>query len=126
MALARPSVGYAASVTREKTRIVSWCLVPLLAVCASYLPDLGRGFIKDDFAWILGSRTAGAFGWIDLFSRDNGFYRPLVAMSFSVNERLAGLEPYWYGLTNLALVVGCMAALYRLARALGMPWGAAL
>ena len=48
---------------------------------AAYLADLGRGFIKDDFAWILGSRTAGPLGFIDLFGRDNGFYRPLVSLT---------------------------------------------
>jgi hypothetical protein len=95
-------------------------------VLASYLPDLGRGFIKDDFAWILGSRTSGPLGWIDLFGRDNGFYRPLVSLSFALDERLFGLEPYGYGLTNLALVLGCLFGLYGLGRSLGMPWGTAL
>jgi len=103
-----------------------WWLVPLGAVFAAYLPDLGRGFIKDDFAWILGSRTSGPLGWLDLFGRDNGFYRPLVSLSFALDERLFGLEPYWYGLTNLALVLGCMFGLYVLGRSLGMPWGTAL
>jgi hypothetical protein len=104
----------------------AWWLVPLGAVLASYLPDLGRGFIKDDFAWILGSRTSGPLGFVDIFGRDNGFYRPLVSLTFAVDERLFGLEPYWYGVTNLVLVICCMAGLQALGRALGMPWGAAL
>jgi hypothetical protein len=103
-----------------------WWLVPLGAVLAAYLPDLGRGFIKDDFAWILGSRTSGPLGFIELFGRDNGFYRPLVSLTFALDERLFGLEPYGYGLTNLALVLGCMFGLYALGRSLGMPGGTAL
>jgi len=100
--------------------------VPLGAVLASYLPDLGRGFIKDDFAWILGSRTSGPLGFVDLFGRDNGFYRPLVSLSFALDERVFGLEPYGYGLTNLALVIACMFGLYAMGRSLGMPRGTAL
>lgn len=107
-------------------RTLAWWFVPVGAVFAAYLPDLGRGFIKDDFAWILGSRTAGPLGWLDVFARDNGFYRPLVSLSFALNERLFGLDPYWYGVTNLALVLGCMLSLYTVGRSLGMPFGAAL
>ena len=28
-------------------------LSPLLAFVLAYVPDMGRGFIKDDFRWIL-------------------------------------------------------------------------
>jgi hypothetical protein len=96
----------------------------LLVVCA-YLPHLGRGFLKDDFDWIAGSRFAGAQGLIDLFSRQNGFYRPVVNLTFALNQRLFGLEPFGYGLTNLALVLCCIAAIATLGRALGMPPAAA-
>lgn len=104
----------------------AWWLVSLGAVLASYLPDLGRGFIKDDFAWILGSRTTGPLGFIEIFGRDNGFYRPLVSLTFALDESVFGLEPYGYGLTNLALALGCMLGLYTLGRSLEMPWGTAL
>lgn len=96
----------------------------LLIVCA-YLPHLGRGFLKDDFAWIAASQFAGAHGLMDLFSRQNGFYRPVVSLTFALNQRLFGLEPFGYGLTNLALVLCCAAAIAALGRALGMPPAAA-
>ena len=98
----------------------------LLALTASYLPDLGHGFIRDDFAWIIGSHVEGVRGWLGLFSRDNGFYRPLVSASFALNERLCGLDPFWYAFTNFLLVVACGVAVYVLARSMGMSAGSAL
>lgn len=98
---------------------------PLLALAAIYLPDLGHGFVKDDFAWILGSRVSGAAGWLDVFQRHNGFYRPLVSLSFTLNERLFGLHAFGYGLTNFGLVLAVMAGIHLLARSLGMAAGAA-
>jgi hypothetical protein len=95
-----------------------------LAIVATYLPDLGRGFIKDDFAWIAGSRTEGGAGWLELFRRHNGFYRPLVSLTFAVNERLAGQEPFWFGLTNLLLVLACVLAIFALCRSLGLTFEA--
>lgn len=105
----------------------TFAAVVLAAVTASYLPDLGRGFIRDDFAWILGSRHDGSLdGWLDLLRRHNGFYRPIVAVAFAVNDRVFGLEPFWFGLTNLLLVFGCMAGLVQLGLALGLTRRAAL
>jgi hypothetical protein len=94
------------------------------ALLLAYLPDLGHGFVKDDFAWIEGSRVAAASDVWQLFQRQNGFYRPVVSLSFALNERLSGPHPFAYGLTNLLLVLAAMALLYALARSLGMPWGA--
>lgn len=95
---------------------VAW----LLTLLACYLPDLGRGFIKDDFAWIEAGRFAGLRGALDLFGRDQGFYRPVVALSFGLNERLFGLDPFWFGAANLLLVVGCAAVLSAVLRSLGV------
>src|SRR5262245_11585957 len=103
-----------------------WGAVPLLALALAYLPDLGHGFVKDDFAWILGSRVAHLAELPRLFLQQNGFYRPLVAVSFALSDRLFGPRPFPYGLTNFALVVLAGAGIYALGRALRMPWGAAL
>jgi hypothetical protein len=100
-------------------------VAPVVAVLLAYLPDLGHGFVKDDFAWIEGSRVGAPSDAWQLFQRQNGFYRPMVSLSFALNERLSGLHPFAYGLTNLLLVLGAMALLYALGRALGMAWGTA-
>jgi hypothetical protein len=93
---------------------------------ASYLADLGRGFIKDDFAWIEAGRFSGPGGLLELFGRDLGFYRPMVALSFGLDERLFGLDPYAFGATNLLLVLLCAVALGTAARSLGLSTPAAL
>jgi hypothetical protein len=95
--------------------------LPVLAFLLIYLPDVGHGFISDDFAWIKGSRAA----FLQIFESHNGFYRPLVSLSFAANESFLGLAPRGYGLTNLALAIGCAAAITALARALGLPPGGA-
>jgi hypothetical protein len=106
-----------------------------VAVCASilaaalllvYLPDVGHGFLKDDFAWIHDSRSSGPGDLLRLFTIDNGFYRPLVGLSFAGNEWLFGLRPFAYGVTNLALLIACSALLWAMGRGLGMAAGTAL
>ena len=52
-----------------------------------------------------------------------GFYRPIVALSFLLNESIAGLHPLAYGLVNLALVIAIAAAIVALCRALGLHRG---
>jgi len=104
----------------------AWSALPLLALLVIYLPDLGHGFVKDDFAWILSSRIGRLSELPQLFLRQNGFYRPLVGLSFTLSDRLFGLHPLGYGLTNFALVVLAGVLVYALARALRLPWGAAL
>jgi hypothetical protein len=104
-------------------RVALWSLVPLLALLAAYARDVGHGFLKDDFGWIAGSRCDGPLGWLELFTRHNGFYRPLVSASFALDERLFGMNAMAYGLTNLGLVVIAMAGIAWLAERLGLGWG---
>ena len=95
-----------------------------------YLPGLGKGLIRDDYAWIAGSRVSSVWQTPQLFTRHNGFYRPLVSLSFWADEQLFGLEPFGYGLTNLAFLLADLALVALLARVLGMAaslaWLAAL
>jgi hypothetical protein len=100
-------------------------LSPLLAFALAYVPDMGRGFIKDDFRWISESRVEGVADALALFARDNGFYRPLVGLSFATDEALFGVRPFPYALTNLLVILAAAAALYALARALALSGGAA-
>jgi len=85
-----------------------------------YLPGLGHGLIRDDYAWIAGSRVGSWRELPELFSRHNGFYRPVVSLSFWLDEQVFGLEPWGYGLTNLAFFLGDVGMIVVLARGLGM------
>jgi hypothetical protein len=89
----------------------------VLFTSAVYLPDVGRGLIKDDFTWIAASR-GGLEQPSKLLLPPAGFFRPLVGLSFALDYRLYGLAARGYGLTNLALYVACAAALVQLCRAL--------
>ena len=101
-----------------------WLAAVVLAI---YLPDVGQGFIKDDFAWIQSSRLASAADvWGYVARPASGFFRPVVALSFGIDEILFGLHPLGYGLTNLALVGLCAAGIWRLAAALGLAPAARL
>lgn len=93
-----------------------------LAVCLllTYAADIGRGFVADDFGWIYFSRTRSVGDvWTLLVEGAPGFYRPLVALSFGANERLFGLSPMAYAMTNLLMALGIIVGIVRLATALG-------
>jgi hypothetical protein len=92
----------------------------------AYGPTIPGGFIKDDFAWIYHSRLNGWSSASPTLPSPGGFYRPLVQLSFSATEALFGTNPMPYALTNLALGLACGAAIYALARGLGLAAWAAL
>lgn len=98
--------------------VVAWLLI--------YGPTVPGGFIKDDFAWVYNSRLAGWSSVYALFTKADGFYRPIVSLSFGITEALFHNNPIPYALTNVALAVACGAAIYALAMALVLPRWAAL
>lgn len=87
---------------------------------AIYGPACGHGFIADDFAWIRHGRLDGADSLVRIFATPQGFYRPLVSLSFGLDDALFADQPRGYGLTNLALVLGCGGLIVLLARRLGL------
>jgi hypothetical protein len=93
----------------------------VLFAVAVYLPDVGRGFVKDDFGWVEAGRATLDAPSVALLSPPPGFYRPLVALSFAFDYCVHGAEPRGYGFTNVALYVACIAALWCLCRALRLP-----
>jgi hypothetical protein len=99
----------------------------LFAISVVYLPDVGHGFVKDDFGWVAKSRLQS---WSDVraaFGAPSGFFRPAVSLSFGLNRSLCGTRPLCYGITNFSLLVGCAIGVGLLARALSLPvWGAVL
>src|SRR4051794_8786218 len=54
-------------------------LVLFAAACAIYLPDVGHGFVKDDFGWIRDSRLSSWAEIGGLFGAPSGFFRPAVS-----------------------------------------------
>ena len=92
----------------------------------TFLPGLGHGFIKDDFAWIASNQVRSAGELLGLFTGTADFYRPAVRLSFAVDWWLFGIEPLAYALTNLAILAAGAVALRALALRLGMPRGTAL
>jgi len=114
------------SMTFPRRFLLVAALLLLAAVCAAYAPYAGNGFKQDDFGWVASSRVRQLSDWPALFARNTGFYRPAVAITFSLDELLFGMKPLGYGLTNLALLVACLLAIAGLARSLDLPPGAAL
>ena len=95
-------------------------------IAAVYLPDLGAGFVKDDCLWVV--TAAGTLHHpAALFTVDSSgfFFRPLVTASFALDYVLHGVNARGYGLTNLALCIGCVAAIVMLFRELGASAAAA-
>jgi hypothetical protein len=94
------------------------------ALCLAYLPDLGHGFIRDDFRWIREARVHSATDAAALLTQNVGFYRPAVSATFALNYALAGTVPFAYGATNFFLLVTGAALLFFVARRLGLPTAA--
>ena len=84
--------------------------------CTIYLPDLGRGFVKDDYAWISKSRVHAPADVARLFAGNVGFYRPLVSTTFAVDYAVWGLDARGYAATNLVLLLADVLLLFLLAR----------
>lgn len=93
----------------------------LVLIISAYGCDVGHGFVKDDFGWILSSR-----GWTGFFDAPTGFFRPVVSLSFAVDHALFGVQPFGYGLTNLAILLACTVTIAALLRALGVGTGLAI
>ena len=93
---------------------------------AVYCPDIGRGFVKDDFTWIRAAKGAIARPSTFLIPSEPGFYRPLVTASFALDYASHRWQPRGYGWTNLALYALCAAAVGVLAVAVGLPEYAAV
>lgn len=99
----------------------------LVFAAVVYIPDIGRGFVKDDFHWIDAGRAALAHPAAALQPSSPDFYRPLIAVTFAADYVVHGLDPQWYGYENFLLYAACALALWRLARTAGLtPPAAAL
>jgi hypothetical protein len=91
-----------------------------------YLPDVGRGFISDDFRWIVESRSDSLRDLIALLAANIGFYRPVVSWSFAADHSVWGTDSFGYGMTNLVMCLATAAMLFALARRVHLSASAAL
>jgi hypothetical protein len=91
-----------------------------------YLPDIGHGFISDDFRWIVENRIQAPSEVMAPFSSNTGFYRPMTSLSFAADHAAWGTHALGYGVTNLALCLLAAAALFMVGRRLGLPAAPAL
>jgi hypothetical protein len=99
--------------------------VMLTVIAAVYLPDIGRGFVKDDFGWLRDARVARVDPVRLVRLSHPGFYRPLVTATFVVDSALYGVNARGYGFTNLALYLACIIAIGVLLRESGVSTTAA-
>ena len=117
----------AATPTQPASRGLLWAYGCLLAAClVIYLPEVGHGFIKDDFGWIVSSRPRSVGEVVRLFEETRGFYRPLVSLSFAANEYAFGASPFGYGVTNLLLALAAGLGVAWFGRLSGLQSGASL
>lgn len=70
-----------------------------------FMPNLGHGFITDDFHWLSSLVEDGKVNYIKPFKETTGFFRPLVAISFGIQYRLFGLDAGAFGMFNLLIHV---------------------
>ena len=96
------------------------------AFAAIYIPELGHGFVRDDFEWIENSRLASSTDLARIVSRTPGFYRPLVSLTFSADHAIWDLNPRGYAATNVVLFALVAGLIYRVARTLELPPAAAV
>lgn len=96
-------------------------LVAVIAIfLLIYLPDVGHGFISDDFRWIAESRVTSLADAAALFGTHIGFYRPVTSLSFAADGALWGGGAFGYGVTNVMLCLAVAALLFASARQLGL------
>src|ERR1700736_3676862 len=109
----------------DRVRLIGLMMAWGAFVLAVYCPDIGRGFVKDDFSWIRAAR-AGIEKPSDLvIPQQAGFYRPLVTASFALDHLVHRWQPRGYGWTTLALYAACAIAIACLGTTLGLSrWAA--
>lgn len=104
----------------ERRLVTLIAIVGALFIAAVYLPDLGRGFVKDDFRWLADARAALSDPLRAIHPSVADFYRPAVTASFAVDTALFGLNARAYGFTNLFLCLACAFVIARLFRSAGV------
>lgn len=105
--------------TRLDKKMTRWALPALVffAVLAAFSPTLDNGFVGwDDDVNLLSNLSFRGLGWAQLrwmfTTRRLGLYQPLTWMSFGLDYKLWGLEPWGYHLTSILLHATAAVLLY--------------
>ena len=91
----------------SRALVAAACAAPFIVFFGVYLPAAGHGFISDDFGWLMHNRISSLSDVWRILRSDNGFYRPVVALSFAANYLTFGLNARAYGVTNVLLAALC-------------------
>jgi hypothetical protein len=92
----------------------------LVALALIYVPDMGHGFIRDDFMWLRTGIVDDLSDIRRIATGNVGFYRPAVSATFSIDYELFGLSSRAYAFTNLTLLLVTAVLVVRLGARLGM------
>ncbi|MBI5882959.1 MAG: tetratricopeptide repeat protein [Elusimicrobia bacterium] len=123
------------------TRNNRWLgLAVAAAACGVFFNSLGGGFVQDDRPIIAENplvrgplSLAGIFGssyWqrgepSRTTSRPpGGEYRPFSILSYALNQRISGWDPFWFHLVNIGLHAAACLLLFLVSQMLGFPAGA--
>ena len=97
-----------------ENKAMPWHLLGLaLFSSALFLPNLGRGFIHDDFLW-LHDAAYQPVGYELSHPTGGSFYSPLGLLTFRAGWRIWGLHAFPYGAENLLLHIANTFLLYGL------------
>jgi hypothetical protein len=98
-------------------------VVPTVVFLGVYLPVVGHGFLSDDFRWVLNSRLESLTDVARLFKLSDGFYRPIVSLTFGLDRLAFGINPRPYGWTNVGLSLITALLIRKLALSFGLEKG---
>lgn len=100
-------------------------MLAFAALLLPWLPGLSGAFVFDDHGNIVGhpafsAPLASATQWWEatLSSTASGIGRPLAIATLLINFHFAGLDPYWFKLTNVLIHVANGLLLFQLLRVL--------
>lgn len=94
----------------------------LLLALAAYAPTLSSSFHLDDYSLLADPAVTSADGWWRVFRLAQT--RPLAYLTFWLNYRLGGAEPWGYHAVNVALHLAAAWALWSAFRRVLSPWAA--
>jgi tetratricopeptide (TPR) repeat protein len=97
---------------QDRPTAARWCLVPLVAAVAIYLPALANEFLVDDIHVVAGNplvcgdaldaaRILGSDYWAGVLQNDDTLYRPLTILLHAATCQAAGPDPAFHRAVSL-------------------------